>query len=98
MKWLITAGADVHIEIENKSPLIAACDGGFFNIIKYLIKSGAKVDPKNTDKMALYLPCYWEHLYKMKKLVEMDSFFEKNNSANEKLLIAACNRGNLAEV
>lgn len=36
--------------MEKKTPIIAACDYGYFKIMKFLIKSGAKVDLKKNEK------------------------------------------------
>lgn len=56
--------------IKEVTPLIAACDGGHFNVMKLLIKSGAKVDPKDNAYTTNNFPCYWDHLNKIRKKSE----------------------------
>lgn len=74
--------------------MIAAVDGGYFNIMKLLIKAGAEVDPIHNDKTAINFSSYWNHLYIIKRLNEMVSNAGLNNTY-ERPLIAACDRGQI---
>lgn len=85
------------VTIKDKTPLMAACDGGHFNIIKLLIKSGADVHPGDKDKTAIHFPWYWEHLNIVKMLIKMESTVYLNE-ANEPSLISACDLGQLGVV
>lgn len=49
---------DVRIMREEMTPLIAACDFGYFKILKFLIKSGANVDQQNNEKTTHNFPSY----------------------------------------
>lgn len=51
-----------NLMMEELTPLIAACDCGSSNILKLLMKSGAKVDPNDNDKTTLNFPSYWDQL------------------------------------
>lgn len=96
VKELITAGADVNLKLnEKKTPLIAAIDGGYFNVLKTLLMSGAKIDHK--DKATPTFPSFWDHLIVVKRLIEMESSFDINDT-NETSIIAECYNGNVKKI
>lgn len=81
--------------LQKRSPVTTVCDGGYFNILKLLLKSGAKIDPE--DKVTLNFSCYWNYLITLKRLIEMESSIDLNDT-NKTSFIAECYRGDLGEV
>nr|XP_034315639.1 uncharacterized protein LOC117685382 [Crassostrea gigas] len=84
----------VRIMREEMTPLIAACDFGYFKILKLLIKSGANVDQKNNEKTTHSFASYWDHLNIVKRLIKIVPNVGHCNT-NERSLITACHCGQL---
>lgn len=53
------------------------------------MKLGVKVELKDKDKIIFNFLCYWDYLSIVKRLIEMDFFFNFDD-VNEILLIVVC--------
>lgn len=88
---------NVKILMEKETPIVAACDYGYFKILKFLIKSGAKVDLKKNETITQNFPSYLDHLNIVKRLIQMESN-DNHNNTNKRSLITACDCGQLEVV
>lgn len=96
VKELIIVGVDVNLKLnEKKILLIVVIDGGYFNVLKILLMLGVKIDYK--DKVIFIFLFFWDYLIVVKRLIEMEFFFDIND-INEILIIVECYNGNVKKI
>lgn len=66
---VLIVGNDINIKNKEKIFLIIVCDGGYFNVLKLLMKLGVEVDLKENDIIIFKYLCYLDYLNIVKRLI-----------------------------